>query len=816
MDVRVLAAILLAALPATPGLAQKSVYFVGLETNKEPDKKLVAYLQKKSNLQIQMQPLSYGAAVRRVVDWDETQPYLAHMTPYVYVAAEMLGAKFDILATYSSPRPEPTIYHSYFVVNHDEFSAYLNGREATMETLPEYLKDHKTKQGEPARFIYHDKFSTSSYFLPSLYFRQKRIFAIEDSVGDSQIPIQVEKSPAGTGSSFLVQQVAEGKADLAAVWDETKNAAKDNKKVDFVPLNTHIPNDLLVADASLDAPTKADVLKAIRATNDDKDWKKDGKQEVQFWMDIKDAPETLDALGELRRLAVRRAPDVTVDIQKAGTIPDGLLRAVQDGVRLSGTEIVLFRKDLHKNVDITWELETIHDGALAVTSRIGGVEVKQQFRVSFKDEKDLTTRIAALVQSRMDRIRYVWPYEDNSPSVIRDLDFAPEEVVKVQRIVWTDPDRNDYYEQGPPFDARLVKANDSYKLQLSEGLFPRGQQGAYQFEPMSNVAYRVILQRPSTEGTLFFVLTLIFVGALLLAAGGFAWDLRSQRPPPAGFLETHRRMLEEYHRPWRDLRINDSDVLWCSPGLDKSIDRVRAKATPFDNLPVPFLHVPLGAVLWALHRLFGGRLGFAPELLDVTEAGDTAALDRFIKFLVRGERLSAFSGRAMEWDALDNIVRRNLRRLGLGQTAAAAHVERDPALAGMVSRHFQEVIDKTTTVSFFHYRWQVEEDRGQYLLTHEEVLGGDLRLTLKEGVVPAKTLQVECKLPALPAIRDALASCGNDAWLLGIRKEAPTSQNGTGQVRVEFEPIALLKAIPVREEAPAFHPLPTSSEAGAD
>ena len=63
--------------------------------------------------------------------------------------------------------------------------------------------------------------------------------------------------------------------------------------------------------------------------------------------------------------------------------------------------------------------------------------LKQEFHVSFTPtEGDLTTRIVSLIHSRMHRVRYVWPYQERAPTVIRDVDFAISrgEKVHVQRL----------------------------------------------------------------------------------------------------------------------------------------------------------------------------------------------------------------------------------------------------------------------------------------------------------------------------------------------------------------------------------------------
>ena len=175
------------------------------------------------------------------------------------------------------------------------------------------------------------------------------------------------------------------------------------------------------------------------------------------------------------------------------------VEAAKEAVRLSGTEFVLEDKDLHKRVDMTWTLELIHDGALRLTSTLDPQfgPSADSFPISFADRNDLPKRIADLARSRLRRIRYVWPYEEKYPAVLRDLDFTPAHDVLVQRISWMDPDRNEY-EEDTPFHARIENNTDFSKLRLSDEIKFRAAadvDGSFNFEPMSNVAYRVIIAR---------------------------------------------------------------------------------------------------------------------------------------------------------------------------------------------------------------------------------------------------------------------------------------------------------------------------------
>ena len=77
--------------------------------------------------------------------------------------------------------------------------------------------------------MYHDRFSTSSYFMPSLYFKAHDVFAMSHSLNPHLIQIEVERL-ASTSSSDLVQRIIDKKADLVAVWDGTKKKFENDSR----------------------------------------------------------------------------------------------------------------------------------------------------------------------------------------------------------------------------------------------------------------------------------------------------------------------------------------------------------------------------------------------------------------------------------------------------------------------------------------------------------------------------------------------------------------------------------------------------------
>jgi ABC-type phosphate/phosphonate transport system substrate-binding protein len=544
------------ATPATRAAAE-NIAFVTVALDDETraaDTTLRNYLHEKTHLQFDPIEMEYAAAIQRLAGWKRgSQPYVARMTPYAYVAAEMLGASFEILGTYNSKATGVTTYHSYFVVNRKNFSRPNPG-------LGDLLAFLRTRQ---ARFIYHDRFSTSSYFLPALYFRSQRVFTTSEATDSSEgiTSIQVSKH-AGT-SSDLVAQVANGNADLAAVWDGTKQKVKDARldgQVYFIQLPDPIPNDLLVSSRWTDPADANRLREAIRSMN------RTGSGEIntgdyRWWEEFKKADAARLALASLRRIAAEHRAPVTVQVESA---PDGgnstslhdYVEAAQQAVRLSGSEFVLYDEDTYVHKDVTWTLGLIHDGAVDLEVAIAGSEVApQRFQISFTDVSDLTKRIGGLIHSRVHRIRYVWPYDEKSPTVIRDVDFSVPvgTTLEARKITWLNPGRNAFRE-GDRFDVQ-VKNADFFRFALDDTRFPRAPDGAgWAYDPMSNTAFRVVLVRPAVEPFVMQALTVIFILLLASAAIACIVDLRrneKRAAKPEGFSAVQPVVLQhpELHGP---------------------------------------------------------------------------------------------------------------------------------------------------------------------------------------------------------------------------------------------------------------------------
>ncbi len=514
--------------------------FIGVDIggdDSEADAKLVDYLRGKAALSISSRLFDYETVVEKLTDWDPADgTFLARTTPYVYVAAEMLGADLEVLATYRSRATESTTYHSYFVVNRRDFPD-----EPTLEDVLSYLQRQREQR---PRFIYHSKFSTSSYFLPSLYFRDNNVFFMRRST-EALVAIN-SRQIDGDSSSELVHQVARGEADLAAVWDGTRTKFEPGgpkyeeygRHVRFIRIDTLLPNDLLVCSASLAKETKHKIRDAVAAMEPD-EGSHIGVGDFLWWQDWRAAVDARKALSALRWSATGALNPVTVEVRGAEgkrRPPKAYLEAAAQAVRLSGTELVLFDPDFHQHADFVWSLEAVHDGALRLTSKVKGIsdgDLKQEHWVSFAGREELAGRLSDFIHSQMHRIRYLWPYASDEPTLIRDVGFSLPAGTRatVQKIVWLDPEHNKITE-GRHFETR-VNGSDFNKLTLDDTDFARAKID-FRSDPLSNVAYRVVLVRPSRESPVLRGMTFALVALLVLAAAGAVLDCRRRAGYRAG------------------------------------------------------------------------------------------------------------------------------------------------------------------------------------------------------------------------------------------------------------------------------------------
>ncbi len=511
------------------------------EDDAVPDKVLAKYLtykvdrlagDQRLDLEIDYTGADYSQVINKLVTAGD-KLYLARTTPYVFSVAEMLGAKMRVLAVYESEATKTTTYNTYFVVNRSDFN-----RQPSLNDLVNFLQK-KSSDSDPARFIYHNRFSTSSYFLPSWFFRESKVYSMEEPRSEL---IRIESLQQGNSSTALVKNVAAGSNVFAAVWDGTKakfepgNELYDKygSKVYFVKLNTKLPNDLLVSASSLGLEVRRAIAQAIEGMTADEFKQYAGGRNLgdfRSWINIDaegvkadQARQAKLALDRLRKLTRERTRPVVVNIQADDSKPVAveLVEAAKQAIKLSGTELAI-KDDTYTRSDIVWRLRQIHDEAILLTSEFKGHQsATQTFQISYKqgDLNDFTKRVGNIIQSRLHRIRYIWPYK-NSPTVIRDVPFSIDENVSVQKVKWTDPEKNDLVEYNT-FDRKLLSKPDFNKFELSD-FDPRYKDFN---DPMSNVAYRVVLMRPEEQNRMLMILTLVYAGLMIVSAGFAVYDCR--------------------------------------------------------------------------------------------------------------------------------------------------------------------------------------------------------------------------------------------------------------------------------------------------
>ena len=500
---------------------------------KRADQKLLDHLRNKAYVTFEKQEMGYESAIKTLVDWDSEKqgPLLARVTPYAFVVAEMLGADMEIVGTYLNKKPNSITNDSYFVVHKEfgyektealkEFVRHLDNQETQTKDFIKILEQRET----PARFVYHSKFSTSSHFLPSLFFKQQGIFSLFAQPKGKQKFITIHSlAPDGIGTaSELIAIIKSRQADFAAVRGGVKNKFDTDTDLKFIKLPYSTPNDLLVMAKpfnKLVKQIKGQILETIRrmeATDIN-------EGDILKWEDFNASPKARKSLANLRHLAKTTPHPVVINIRKSQKENSGIdekqLEAARQAVRFSGTEMILFDEDYHSAFDVLWTLETRHDRSILLTSTIMDSGLTQEFSVSYRigDMESLASRISWVIDHKMHRIRYVWPFDDETARVLRDVDFQIPvgQQLKVQKITWTDFNTNEYTVD-TPFNVDVTQS-DFYSFQLKGKGFPQKEDGKLGFEPLGNVAYRVFLERTPNAGDTYKLTTKILIGLFGLAA----------------------------------------------------------------------------------------------------------------------------------------------------------------------------------------------------------------------------------------------------------------------------------------------------------
>ena len=822
--------------------------------------RLQRHLQQELGLQdIDIKPQGYDAAVRTLIDPSRDVEYVAWVTPYVYVVAEMLGAEFEVVGTYRSQavldslqkaangdgggeaeavaagpqEGEGYTYRSYFVVNRADMERILGERTEApgLPALEEYLRVLE-RRGEEPEFFFHSKFSTSSFFLPSVYFRDQGMI---DVIRARDIRVSLGKMGESVSSKRLVERVAKGaQPAIAAVWDGTKTAFESGDRwldygqhVHFIPLDEELPNDLLVVSASMslaDRERISDAIASMEPAGPELD------TEFRLWrpIDAEVTRKARSALVGLRQLAREQIAPVTVMIEEApgsknkcfdpgsravaeageAAVLRKLRNAAEDAVRLSGTEFVLWNEFFEHN-DFRWSLGLTHDGAVKLCSRIEGMGTRwdQEFLISYEDPTDLTERVGDLIRSRMNRLRHVWPYsKDETPTILRDVDFevAVGERVQVQKIRWLDREHNNFRDEGT-FDAQVLRA-DKRKFELSSQGFSGG------FDPMGSLSYRAVLPRPSEERPLFTILTAVLLVLFLAATVAAVLDLRRAAAPvtaaPTDLVAVaFGERVRKIHEPWRAgaaRELADADVLGQDrDAIEELIGELKLAEGPW--------------VKRLVARLTSAKeesdeeapTGLTRELLvDRQEIRGTTRLANLLEYLARRNHLSRFAGTALEFKAWDEAARELFSSTlpdgeRLDDESSQLLSQRSASLTHLVSTHFDRVLQEAMRLpSLFCRVWETHKDPG----------GGLGWVFRRERELPV-ALDHHCKLAEIPRgelIRrmvvefkfeshlDLTLIEGQhvEAWLLGILNRRPSVvQNAEGEscLRLRFKPLAMFR-----------------------
>lgn len=516
-----------------PAQERVSIQFLSVAPDAETqkaDQKLLDYLRGKIPLTFEGQNVRYEVAVDTLQNWDAKKqgPLLARVTPYVFVVAEMLGANMEVVGTYLSKKSRSVTSNYYFVVHKDfgyekeeapeEFVRHVNNPKTQTQDFVQLLKQREL----PPRFVYPSKFSTSGHFLPSLFFGKQGIFSVPSpsKTNPKFITIHALAPQNSMTVADLIPLVKKQKIEFAAVRESIKNRFEVDEDLKFIPLPYSTPNDLLVVVKPFDPAIKAQIVETLR------------KMEVTAidlgdilkWVDFNASPKARKSLANLRRLAKTIPHPVAVNIRKSQKDNTGIdeqhLEAARQAVRSAGPEMVLFNEDDHSAFDVLWTLETRHDHSLLLTSSILDSGLTQEFSVVYRqgDMEHLAAQIRRVMEQKMHRIRYVWLMDDNTPRVLRDVDFQIPvgQQLKVQKITWLNFNTNEY-NVDTPFMVKVTQS-DFHSFQLEGKGLPKREDGKYGFEPLGNVAYRVFLERAPQAGDAYKLTTKVLIGLFGLAA----------------------------------------------------------------------------------------------------------------------------------------------------------------------------------------------------------------------------------------------------------------------------------------------------------
>ena len=201
--------------------------------------------------------------------------YLARITPYAYVAAEMLGAKLNILAIYRSvatgENDLPLVLRG--AEGQVRGRRRLEARERRPHARTRRDVSQEPHEKQPAKFLYHDRFSTSSYFLPSLYFKTHDVFAMNHSLNPissrSRSSVRIDQQHGSRQPSLAEgrgsgRRLGRHEEEVRTRMPGTRSGWQVTQVLAFIPIPTAVPNDFLVA-SGISEDTERLIVAAIKA-----------------------------------------------------------------------------------------------------------------------------------------------------------------------------------------------------------------------------------------------------------------------------------------------------------------------------------------------------------------------------------------------------------------------------------------------------------------------------------------------------------------------------------------------------------------------
>ena len=285
---------------------------------------------------------------------------------------------------------------------------------------------------------------------------------------------------------------------------------------------------------------------------------------------------------------------------------------------------------------------------------------------------------------------------------------------------------------------------------------------------MSNIAYRVILERPLYEIGFIQFLTWTFVGLFLLAAGLAAWAafFRKEQPTLAvqdfgkkTFGITLREMIHGYHKNWKDYQATEINHIWCDrPYVEEYIADLKAAGhgPKFDAVKREINRSGFSAIFtipFIQQKVTVFDREVTRELVkEPREVSDVVRLGNLIRYLVNNDLLSSITGELLGYGALNQVSNQVLSRELPPGVASIDLADQDilnpdnPLVLNLMTQNINDTLDKGEhKISLFGKTWQMKENGSSYVLTYKKRLPFAMEIT-KEGAT-VKGLIFEFNVP---------------------------------------------------------------------